>query len=418
MTAQIVVEGLSKRYQLGQRAALPRLDIKAHALNAVRRLRGRQAIPLLPTASESLWALRDVSFEVEQGQRLGIIGRNGSGKSTLLKILSRITDPTEGRARLRGRVGSLLEVGTGFHPDLTGRENILLNGAVLGMTRTEIRRKFDEIVDFAEIEQFLDVPVKHYSSGMYVRLAFAVAAHLESEILIVDEVLSVGDAAFQRKCMGKMENVGDNGRTVLFVSHATSTVTRLCTHGLLLDHGQVKAYGHAADIVHEYLGRQMSSRTVYELPPNPRQPMALRKVHLNPDAKEPSNELSYEDDIVVCIEYEVNKELEDAVVWFAMQTMEGEYVFVSADHDIDQSMLGVRKPGYYRAELHVPGKWLNVGEYLIVVGLNKNRPVERYNREDTVSFKILDIGTPARLTWDGGRPGVIQPYLKWETRAD
>ncbi len=322
-----------------------------------------------------------------RAKRLGIIGRNGSGKSTLLKILSRITDPTEGRARLRGRVGSLLEVGTGFHPDLTGRENILLNGAVLGMTRTEIRRKFDEIVDFAEIEQFLDVPVKHYSSGMYVRLAFAVAAHLESEILIVDEVLSVGDAAFQRKCMGKMENVGDNGRTVLFVSHATSTVTRLCTHGLLLDHGQVKAYGHAADIVHEYLGRQMSSRTVYELPPNPRQAMALRKVHLNPDAKEPTNDLSYEDDIVISIEYEVNKELEDAVVWFALQTMEGEYVFVSADHDIDQSMLGVRKPGYYHAKFHVPGKWLNVGEYLIVVGLNKNRPVERYNREDDGLFQ-------------------------------
>ncbi len=417
MIAQIVVQGLAKRYQLGPIAALPRPHIKAHALNALRRLRRRPTVPVGVDAGPSLWALRDISFEVEQGQRLGIIGRNGSGKSTLLKILSRITDPTEGRARLRGRVGSLLEVGTGFHPDLTGRENIILNGAVLGMTRTEIRRKFDEIVDFAEIEQFLDVPVKHYSSGMYVRLAFAVAAHLESEILILDEVLAVGDVAFQRKCMGKMEDVGEQGRTLLFVSHATSAVARLCTHGLLLEQGRIKAYGNVQDVVHEYFGKQMTSRTVYELPAKPAQPMALRRVHLNPAAAEPSNELSFEDDIVLRVEYEVNKEVTDAMVWIAVQSLEGDYLFMSCDCDADLAMLGTRKPGYYSTELRIPGKWLNVGEYLVVVGLNKNRPVERYAREDTVSFKILDIGTPARLTWDGGRPGVIQPFLKWKTSA-
>jgi lipopolysaccharide transport system ATP-binding protein len=203
----------------------------------------------LTVSSEDFWALKDISFELEQGDRLGIIGRNGAGKSTLLKVLSRITEPTGGRIEITGRVASLLEVGTGFHPELTGRENIFLNGAILGMTKTEIKKKFDEVVNFAEIEKFLDTPVKRYSSGMYVRLAFAVAAHLEPEILIVDEVLAVGDAQFQKKCIGKMEQVGKEGRTVLFVSHNMGAIQGLCGRAVLLEGGKIIAEGITRDVI-------------------------------------------------------------------------------------------------------------------------------------------------------------------------
>ncbi|HTX64310.1 MAG TPA: ABC transporter ATP-binding protein [Opitutaceae bacterium] len=253
----IAVEGLAKRYRLGLAARHDTLrDTLSHGLRNLPRLLRRSGSEAAARPGE-FWALRDVSFQVERGQALGIIGRNGAGKSTLLKILSRITEPTEGRVTLRGRVASLLEVGTGFHPELSGRENILLNGAILGMSRAEIRRKFDEIVAFAEVEKFLDTPVKHYSSGMYVRLAFAVAAHLEPEILIVDEVLAVGDYAFQRKCLGKMSAVAaGEGRTVLFVSHNLGSVTALCSRALWLAEGRVRAYGAAAAVAADYVRSQ------------------------------------------------------------------------------------------------------------------------------------------------------------------
>jgi lipopolysaccharide transport system ATP-binding protein len=246
----ISVAGLGKRYRLSHQQ---REDTLRDSLTRkFRRLVGRGAPA---DAEEDFWALRDVSFEVNQGDVVGIIGRNGAGKSTLLKVLSRITEPTTGRIRLRGRIASLLEVGTGFHPELSGRENIYLNGAILGMSRTEIVRKFDEIVAFAEVERFLDTPVKHYSSGMYVRLAFAVAAHLEPEILIVDEVLAVGDAAFQKKCLGKMSEVArDSGRTVLFVSHNTGALQSICRTGLWLQQGRVVQTGPMNDCLSAYLG--------------------------------------------------------------------------------------------------------------------------------------------------------------------
>jgi len=259
----ISVENLSKSYLVGHKSAgqdrsrytALRDVIEDQARNIARNtinvLRGRQVVP--GDQVEELWALRDVSFEVRRGEVLGIIGRNGGGKSTLLKILSRVTEPTRGRVLLRGRVASLLEVGTGFHPELTGRENIYLNGAILGMTRAEIRRKFDEIVAFAEVEKFLDTPVKRYSSGMYVRLAFAVAAHLEPEIMLVDEVLAVGDAEFQTKCIGKMQGVASSeGRTVLFVSHNMAAIQQLCHHALWLDHGGLRRIGPAAQVVQAY----------------------------------------------------------------------------------------------------------------------------------------------------------------------
>jgi len=243
----IQVENLSKLYHIGR--LQQRHDTLRDAIvDGFKSLRRRNGA----AADESIWALKDVSFEVKQGEVLGVIGRNGAGKSTLLKVLSRITEPTGGRAVINGRVGSLLEVGTGFHPELTGRENIYLNGAILGMRRSEIERKFDEIVAFAEIEKFLDTPVKRYSSGMYVRLAFAVAAHLEPEILLVDEVLAVGDAAFQKKCLGKMGEVADKGRTVLFVSHNMAAVTHLCQRGIFIENGLINFSGSAQEAVEKY----------------------------------------------------------------------------------------------------------------------------------------------------------------------
>jgi lipopolysaccharide transport system ATP-binding protein len=248
-TIVIQANGVSKRYRIGVSRGRETLRERLQSgMQSAYRNGTNQEPPSL------FWALRNVSFSVREGEVLGIIGRNGAGKSTLLKILARITDPTEGRVELHGRVGSLLEVGTGFHPELTGRENIYLNGTMLGMRQHEIRRRFDAIVDFADIERFLDTPVKRYSSGMYTRLAFAVAAHLEPEILIVDEVLAVGDAAFQEKCMGKMREVAGNGRTILYVSHSLPSIAALCHHALWLDEGQVKGYGTARSIVGEYLG--------------------------------------------------------------------------------------------------------------------------------------------------------------------
>ena len=254
MTTPILqVHNLSKRYVLRRvthHYATLKDSLAQACSTAARRLTFRP--PLQPTR-EDFWALQNVSFQLEPGQRIGIVGRNGAGKSTLLKLLSRITEPTTGSIRITGRVSSLLEVGTGFHPDLTGRENVFLNGAILGMSRSEIRQKFDEIVAFAEVEKFLDTPVKRYSSGMYVRLAFAVAAHLDPDILIVDEVLSVGDAEFQKKCLGKMQHVStDHGRTVLFVSHNLAAVQSLCTHGLYLQQGRIAHFGSASDAVNLY----------------------------------------------------------------------------------------------------------------------------------------------------------------------
>lgn len=268
MSNVITVENLGKKYTISHQQREEYSSLRDVISNGVRSLSKKVFSPFTPhsspiPASEDFWALKDVSFEVKQGDRIGIIGRNGAGKSTLLKILSRITEPTTGSIRIKGRVASLLEVGTGFHPELTGRENIYLNGAILGMQREEIRKKFDEIVDFAEIEKFLDTPVKRYSSGMYVRLAFAVAAHLEPEILIVDEVLAVGDAQFQKKCLGKMEDVSaKEGRTVLFVSHNLGAICQLCNKGIYLHNGEIQILGDIRRVVESY-SSQAAGRNDY-----------------------------------------------------------------------------------------------------------------------------------------------------------
>jgi lipopolysaccharide transport system ATP-binding protein len=298
----ITVEGLGKKYLLTHQRREPYTALRdvmsEKAKDLGRRLVrpfSRNPSPVSNPGLEEFWALRDVSFDVNPGDRVGIIGRNGAGKSTLLKILSRITEPTEGRVRLRGRVASLLEVGTGFHPELTGRENIFLNGAILGMTKVEIRRKFDEIVDFAEVEKFLDTPVKRYSSGMYVRLAFAVAAHLEPEILVVDEVLAVGDAAFQRKCLGKMEDVGKEGRTILFVSHNMPAIEALCTNALWLRSGNIVGRGHVSEQITQYLNTDRKAPDIFPDKSIPLgQDLLLQKMKFSPNPVPSMEKQSFE----------------------------------------------------------------------------------------------------------------------------
>jgi lipopolysaccharide transport system ATP-binding protein len=361
-----------------------------------------------------IWALKDVSFKVKEGEVLGIIGRNGAGKSTLLKILAQITEPTGGDVKLYGRVSSLLEVGTGFHPELTGRENIFLNGALLGMRKGEIAKKFDEIVSFAEIEKFIDTPVKRYSSGMYVRLAFAVAAHLEPEILIVDEVLAVGDVQFQKKCLGKMESVGKEGRTILFVSHNMGAINRLCSHCIQLHQGELVANGPTANAIRAYLSMHTVGTSIYEQLHDGKKAMNLRKVVLNPQNDQESSEVPYDRAIRVRIEYEVNQNVSNCTVWLALQTDEGINAFTTADYDQNIEMLKRRTPGYYRTDVHIPGQWLNAGRYTIVVGIVMNRPLEIYDRVEAITFTVIDVGTPSSLLEVGTRRGVLQPVLQWD----
>jgi lipopolysaccharide transport system ATP-binding protein len=415
----IRVENISKEYRLGtiSHGTLYR-DLQSWTARLMGREDPNTEISTTGSRVRSgiFKALDDVSFDVRQGDVLGVIGRNGAGKSTLLKIISQVTAPTSGTIKIRGRVASLLEVGTGFHPELTGRENIFLNGAILGMTRREITSKFDEIVDFAEIEEFIDTPVKRYSSGMYVRLAFAVAAHLEPEILVIDEVLAVGDALFQKKCLGKMEAVGKEGRTVLFVSHNMGAVNRLCTKGIFLDHGKLCVTGLADDVLRAYMSVGMSDATIFELPRKSLQDMSLRRVILNPDLADRTNHLRYDRPIVVRIEYEVLASVDNCSVWIALQTVEGTMAFCSADYDMNHDLLGSREPGSYQADIRIPEKWLNVGEYSLIVGLVRNHPLIVYHREDTLSFRIEEVGTPASIVKEGVRRGVFQPFLPWETR--
>lgn len=417
MNSAIKVENLGKKYIICHQLRQPYLSLRdattSNLKNMAHRLLGRGHDTARAKVSEEFWALREINFDIPLGGRVGIIGRNGAGKSTLLKVLSRITEPSTGRITISGRIASLLEVGTGFHPELTGRENISLNGAVLGMSKAYISRKFDEIVAFAEVEQFLDTPVKHYSSGMYVRLAFAVAAHLEPEILIVDEVLSVGDAQFQKKCLGKMEDVGKEGRTVLFVSHSMSTIARLCDNCILLNKGKLVANGPTEAVIRDYLLGEGPRTVDYDLPHDQAKDMHLRKVSLNPDVPDRSVDVRYDQSIAIRIEYEINRSIYNCTVWLALQTMEGVIVFVTADHDLESSLLENRDAGYYVTDVEVPAAWLNVGEYNIIVGVVKNNPVIVYNREETLTFNVVEIGTPGSKLKDGVRRGVLQPYLRW-----
>lgn len=410
----IEVENLSKKYILSHTE--PYATFRDALVKAA-----KKPVDLLrqspsPT-KEEFWALKDVSFSVQEGERLGIIGRNGAGKSTLLKILSQITSPTEGIVRLRGRIASLLEVGTGFHAELTGRENIFLNGAILGMKRKEIQKKFDEIVAFAEVDQFLDTPVKRYSSGMYVRLAFAVAAHLEPEILIVDEVLAVGDMQFQKKCLGKMKDAAQSGRTILFVSHNLGAVKQLCGSCILLEKGKAIARGSTQDVIETYINNQMHVDRVYEQSHNGSKKMNLRTVSLYGNHSTNTNAVEYDEDIILRLEYEVNHKVSNCVVWVTIVTNEGIEVLCTADYDLHPERKEERLPGYYQTDVHIPKQWLAAGTYMVIVGINSlNLPAETYDRVETIHFQVSDNGTTPRSRFqESARNGILQPYLDWTT---
>lgn len=364
-----------------------------------------------------VWALKDVSFDVKQGEVLGIIGKNGAGKSTLLKLLSRVTAPTTGTLKAKGRIASLLEVGTGFHPELTGRENIFLNGAILGMTKEEIKRKFDEIVDFAGVERYIDTPVKRYSSGMYVRLAFGVAAHLESEILIVDEVLAVGDAEFQNKCLGKMKDVSSSqGRTVLFVSHNMGAVKNLCTHAVLMQNGTLRQDGQTADIIDAYLAGGNEVERYVEWVPEERpstNEIEVKSIKVFDSKERLDTILTTTDEIKISIEYEVKAAIKDLRVALNLLTSDGVNVFSTSDFNFQESSR-LRTPGHYTSHCYIPGKLLNAGVY--VASIDFDVPVTRGIINGLkVVFTISElIYNQLGITMANKPAGVVHPYLEWE----
>jgi len=372
--------------------------------------------------NEMIWALKDISFEVERGELIGIIGRNGSGKTTLLKILSRITEPTEGRAEIRGRVGSLLEVGTGFHPELTGRENIFLNGAILGMAKREIKKKFDEIVAFAEVEKFIDTPVKRYSSGMYVRLAFAVAAHLEPEILLMDEVLAVGDTVFQKKCLGKMGDVAKQGRTVLFVSHNMAAVTRICQRTILLDGGRILRDGSSPKVVSDYLKSGLGMTAMREWPDISKSPgndiVRLCAVRVRTEDGQIKEAIDIRNPVGIEMEFEVLKPGYVLGPNYHFFNEEGIYVFVTGDHDPTWHNRP-RPVGRYISTAWIPGNFLAEGSLIVGAAIGTLEPftIHFYER-DVVAFQVVDSldGNSARGDYAGPMPGVVRPLLKWTTQ--
>ena len=416
MTIAIKVDSISKRYKIGTapgkfRYGMLRDQIAALPRKLFKREEGRAGV-------DFIWALKDVSFDLEEGRVLGIIGRNGAGKSTLLKVLSRVTEPTKGFVTVRGRVGSLLEVGTGFHPELTGRENIYLNGAILGMKRTEIESKFDEIVEFSEVAQFIDTPVKRYSSGMYLRLAFAVAAHLEPEILVVDEVLAVGDAEFQRKCLGKMNDVAAQGRTVLFVSHNMSAILRLTQEAIVMQKGQLTLRAPTTEAVDFYLSSgqsQAGERTwdADEIPASaaPFRPISL-KIH-DPRGTIADTVRSTEP-LTVEMKYQISAPVTGLRVGIYLSTVRGEYIFTSFDVDEPElyEKFSTRQPGYYVSRCTIPGDLLNEGRYIIGVNASSFGVKRYFMDENTLGFTVDPSAAPG-MQWAEQRQGSLRPRLQW-----
>jgi lipopolysaccharide transport system ATP-binding protein len=418
----IYAEELSKRFRIVARHQAYKTlrdnigDIALTPLRSLGKLVRRSDAADGGWNGEIVWALREVSFEVKHGEAMAIIGRNGAGKSTLLKILSRIMEPTSGRAVVEGRVGSLLEVGTGFHQELTGRENIYLNGAVLGMRRADISRRFDEIVDFADVEQYLDTPVKYYSTGMYMRLAFAVAAHLEPEVLIVDEVLAVGDAEFQRKCLGKMGQVAGEGRTVLFVSHNMAAVSEICRSALLLEKGRVVARGATPEVIAQYLvgGRVSDGVTQVGEHDGWRESGEFRfcSVAVRNPGEEPNGQVQRGEGIEVVIEYEVTKPIRSCHIGLDLWNDAGVCVLTSGCHDRDPFSIEVEQPGRRAICCRIPADYLRAGVYS--VSLLARVPNVRYfaGVPHALSFEVVDLNSAAAVLQEA-RAGIMHPELDW-----
>lgn len=407
----ISARNLAKEYQLGRTLPTYR-TLQGRALRRLlRRERDEQA-----EARNKLWALADVSFDVREGEVVGIVGRNGAGKSTLLKILSRITEPTSGSATIYGRVGSLLEVGTGFQPELTGRENVFLNGAILGMGKAEIRRKFDEVVAFSEIERFIDTPVKRYSSGMYVRLAFAVAAHLEPEVLLVDEVLAVGDSAFQKKCLGKMESVSREGRTILFVSHNMGAIAELCTRGILLSTGHLVADGDIGHVLEEYSKRLTQDVQVgadAELARDPALSCSIVGVSISNGGGVATDSFDLSDEVVISLTYEIDRPIGDLLLNI---TLARNLIDLMTTFDTDGEVdIEPKMPGIYVARHRIPAGFLKAGLYTVSVGAGT--PTTSFQVFDNVlRFEVEELSQNTMLRgYRRDRPGHIVSPGRWAT---
>ncbi len=427
MAPIIRVQNVGKKFRLGARGpayATLRETLAGAARAPLGWLRRRGEGAEAPGAS--VWAVEDVSFEVAWGETVGIIGRNGAGKSTLLKLLSRIIEPTRGRIELFGRVGSLLEVGTGFHPELTGRENVFLNGAILGMSRGDIVRKFDEIVSFAEVEQFLDTPVKHYSSGMYMRLAFAVAAHLDPEILIIDEVLAVGDSSFQRKCLEKMQKISQQGSTVLFVSHNMQAVARLCARSIMISQGRVIEDGPSHRVISSYLGGTAELASVREWPDPERAPgdewVRLRAVRLRAGGAPAADLVDIRKPVAVEIEYDVLRPGNRLSGCIVCNNEDNICIFSSADLSADSlERQDVSYAGRRVTTCVIPGNFLAEGMFSITVNVfSVLGEIQLHaTASDAVQFRVVDPieGDSARGVYAGPVAGVVRPFLAWETEA-
>lgn len=401
----ISIQGLSKKYVIGTKADGSLRGTLANIFNTAKK-------------GKDFWALKDISFDIKKGEVVGIIGKNGAGKSTILKVLSQITGPTEGRIEIEGRVASLLEVGTGFHPELTGRENIYLNGTILGMSRKEVKAKFDEIVAFSGVEKFIDTAVKHYSSGMYVRLAFAVAAHLEPEILIIDEVLAVGDASFQKKCLGKMEEVAKHGRTVIFVSHDMGAVASLCDRGILLEKGQVKMNAGIQEVIDEYMGYNNSHSLAHksyknEKPEETDGKIAFDYIQLIDSDKNRISSFYVDQKVGIEIAFIVREKGTRPVPNVHIKDNRGTHVFTAVN---SVSHHHFSEPGDYKCTVWIPTNFMNNGIFTVGVAISTLDPVEVHVADyNAIVFETIDkLDTPNRNGYTGKIKGMIRPTLDWD----
>ncbi|GAA4404354.1 ABC transporter ATP-binding protein [Nibrella viscosa] len=408
----IAAENISKRYIIDHKRSKGSNTLRDVVTESFRNWFGRKQEQEQTFEKEEFWALRDVNFSIDQGDRVGIVGHNGAGKSTLLKILSKITEPTTGSVRIQGRVASLLEVGTGFHPELTGRENIYLNGSILGMKREEIRKAFDAIVDFGGIEKFLDTPVKRYSSGMYVRLGFAIAAHLDPEIMIIDEVLAVGDAEFQKKCLGKMRDVSASGRTVLFVSHNLTAVQALCNKTFYFEKGRLIEQGETNQVIASYLSKVSKTKLVRtwqtpeEAPGNDR--VRIRRIELIPDYPDKATHIDVRTPLRVRFEFWNMTDRVNLNLSLHLNSLTGECIFNIGTQSQTYSK------GLIAGECYIPGYFLNDGSYTVSVMVVKDTVTPLFNLEDGLTFEVEDYREG--VAWYGKWPGYVRPQFPFEMK--